>query len=356
MIVYHGTTSRRAQRIVVDGFQPRKPSKRVWFAESKGYAEGRAKTQARRTRDRPVVLTCDLDLNQMRKTHGARKVMHRNRVIAIDAAVPVGVLRSWPASADMASSPDELAAWVNGILRVKPYKGVSPKHEGVQRLSRWIVNRMRAQPNSRIKPTEILQQARQWLPEFFAGVKIDPQTLHASRRMRTIEVEVEKGEPLHEEREYEALELLEHETPKRRVRGLRLLAELEDPDLFEWCAVFLDDESVDVRVAALKTIVHCENVDTQALEPFAGAEDKLLRAAALSALAKHSGEAAPRWFKRGLTDPYPNVRLETASLLPLLDPTEHKALFELALYDPNPHVRQQAEKMTQGKGYAKLKW
>jgi RNA:NAD 2'-phosphotransferase (TPT1/KptA family) len=67
MIVYHGTTRRRAERILVSGFLARKPSRRVWFARSRAYAEGRAKTQARRAHDRPAVLVCELDLQAYRR-------------------------------------------------------------------------------------------------------------------------------------------------------------------------------------------------------------------------------------------------------------------------------------------------
>ena len=72
MIVYHGTTSRRAHRICREGFLPKKPSRRVWFAESRRYALGRAKTQARRTRDSAVVLACEIDVDQIRITFAAR--------------------------------------------------------------------------------------------------------------------------------------------------------------------------------------------------------------------------------------------------------------------------------------------
>jgi len=79
MIVYHGTTNRRARRICVEGFLPRKPSGRVWFAESRAYALGRAKTQARRSRDRPVVLACDIDIHRMRNRYGAKRILHRKQ-------------------------------------------------------------------------------------------------------------------------------------------------------------------------------------------------------------------------------------------------------------------------------------
>ena len=62
MLLYHGTTRRSAEQLAIVGFAPRKPSRRVWFAQSKGYALRRAKVKARRSRDRPAVLLCELDL------------------------------------------------------------------------------------------------------------------------------------------------------------------------------------------------------------------------------------------------------------------------------------------------------
>lgn len=87
MILYHGTTRRRARRICLEGFLPRRPSSRVWFAESRSYAIGRAKTQARRSRGRPCVLRCDINLAELRKRLGKNKVLHRNSVIAIGGPV-----------------------------------------------------------------------------------------------------------------------------------------------------------------------------------------------------------------------------------------------------------------------------
>ena len=65
-----------------------------------------------------------------------------------------------------------------------------------------------------------------------------------------------------------------------------------------------------------------------------------------------------RWFDRGLKDPSPHVRREVARVLPHLDVMDdaHRRIFELALYDSNPDVVRLAEKLTEGKGYAKLRW
>jgi len=302
----------------------------------------------------------------LRERLGAKRIFHKNHIIAISARVPVTVLRhknhviaisSHPAS-DVPTSPEELAAWVNRLLGLKPYKGPGRRHPGIERLSRWVTNRLASQPRSKIHPSELLQLARQWLPEFFEGVEIDPENLrvHRSSKVKTIEVEIETALAEVDVREDEALDYLMASTPRRRVRGLKLLAEIEEPDLFDWCVMFLDDESVDVRVTALHTMLRCDEGDPEVLVPLAESEDKRVRAATFAALAKHSGEHALHWFEWGLKDPYACVRLETAALLSQLDPAEHRAIFELALYDPNPQVARLAQKLTAGKGYDKVKW
>ena len=151
-----------------------------------------------------------------------------------------------------------------------------------------------------------------------------------------------------------ALGLLEDPGPVRRARGLTILAELEDPDLFDWCVMFLADESTDVRVAALRTMLRCEQAEAEVLAPMAGSPDKRIRAAAIAALARHSGADAARWFERGLKDPSACVRVATAAVLPQLDPTENRKIFEIALYDHNPQVAHVARKLTEGKGYSKV--
>jgi hypothetical protein len=351
MIVYHGTTSRRARRICAEGFLPKKPSRRVWFAQSKAYALGRARTQARRSHDSAVVLTCDLDLDQMRNHVGARKVFCRGGVIAIDARVPVSALRSYPGWVEQPSSPEDLASWVNEVLRLRRHKGVGSRHPGIGRLSRWVVNRLTSRPNSTIRPRELLGMARQWLPEFFEDVEIDPETLQARRRVSTIQVQVEAPEEESDPREVEALECLESEKPERRVRGLGLLADVEDPDLFDWCAMFLEDDSPEVTAGALHTMLSCEEADPEVIAPYAESEDKRVRAAATAALAKHGGADARTWLERGLKDPETCVRFAVAAVLPEVDPVEYREIFELALYDPNPEIRRRARTLTEGKGF-----
>ena len=66
----------------------------------------------------------------------------------------------------------------------------------------------------------------------------------------------------------------------------------------------------------------------------------MLRAVAV--LARHSGERAPDWFRYGLTDVEPCVRLETAAALETLEAQRHRDIFDLAMNDPNPDVARRA--------------
>ena len=206
--------------------------------------------------------------------------------------------------------------------------------------------------DSAIRPKEFSQRLQQWLPNFFRGVKISPEDLRFDYFPEFVEFETESSlEPV-DSREENALDALADAKPKRRIRGLELLAQLEHEDLYEWCTLLLSDESIEVRIAALQTIVYCDDGDPEVLLPLAKSQNKRIRAAAIAALAKHAAQDAPRWFERGLKDREPCVRLETAALLPTLDVIEHREIFELALYDPNPAIKHLAEKLTAGKGYA----
>lgn len=353
MIAFHGTTDRSAKRIAEEGFLPKKPSKRVWFAQSRHYALGRAKTKARRAHARPVVLACELDLPRLRQKLGPKKVRCRNGIIAVDGEISADVVRSGAEPLDHPSSPRDLADWVNGILGLKVYKGAGARHPGILRLAQWVANREGGRGKG-IKATELLHMARQWLPELFEGVEIDPEKLRVFRRMKPRAAEGEPDLAEADPREIEAIDLLEDARPRRRARGLALLAELGEADLFEWCTMYLDDESVAVRLAALRAMARCDDGEPGVLLPLAESSDKRLRAAAIAALTRHAGRDAPRWFERGLKDPSACVRRETAAMLGELDPAQHRRIFDLARHDPNPEVARLARKLTAGKGYPRM--
>ena len=341
MTFYHGTTLRSAIRIAEIGFLPRKGT--VWFTTSKNRAQRRARQKARKTASPPFVFVCKIDVQELSNRLGRNLVMHSKRFLAIRGRIPPTVILN---------SSELIARWVNQILQGESYESISPDHPGIDRLSRWVENRLKAGTDGTIRPKELSQKLQQWLPNFFRGVKIAPEDLRFDYSPELVEFETEPSlEPV-DSREENALNALAHARPKRRIRGLELLAQLEHEDLYEWCTLLLLDESVEVRIVALQTIVHCDDGDPEVLMPFVESQNKRIRAAAIAALAKHSTEDAPRWFEQGLKDCEACVRLETAALLPTLDVTQHREIFELALYDPNPEIRQMAQNLTAKKGYA----
>ena len=129
-------------------------------------------------------------------------------------------------------------------------------------------------------------------PTFFKGVEITPEDLRFDCFPEPAEIETTPpSEPVNS-REENALDDLAAAKPKRRIRGLKRLARLGNEDLYDWCTLLLSDESLDVRIAALRTIAHCDDGDPETILPFAESQDKRIRAAAIAALAKHSTDDA----------------------------------------------------------------
>ena len=341
MNFYHGTTLRSAISIAEMGFLPKKGA--VWFTTGKNRAQRRARQKARKTASPPFVFDCEIDVQELYNRLGKNLVMRSKGFLAVRKRIPPTVILN---------SSELIASWISQILQGESYQSISPHHPGIDRLSRWVENRMNAGTDSAIRPKEFSQRLQQWLPNFFRGVEISPEDLRFDYSPELVEFEAEPSLEPDDSREENALDALADAKPKRRIRGLELLAQLEHEDLYDWCTLLISDESVEVRIAALQTIVHCDDGDPEVLLPLAESQNKRIRAAAIAALAKHSTEDAPRWFERGLKDREPCVRLETASLLPTLDAIEHQEIFELALYDPNPAIKHLAEKLTKGKGYA----
>ena len=101
-------------------------------------------------------------------------------------------------------------------------------------------------------------------------------------------------------------------------------------------------------------MLKADDGDPALLEPLVASCDKRIRAAAIAALTRHAGPDAPRWFARGLKDPDPCVRVETARRLADLDPAAHRKVFDLALHDPDPDVVRRARKLAAGKGFRRV--
>ena len=356
MRLYHGTTKKRAARIRTTGFVPRKG--RVWFTQNLSYAKHRARTQASRTNDQAEVLTCLLNPGYFKPN----RFLHQSHVVVIRGRVPSSVLIDQRGMVVLPQhlTAEALARWVNRLLGLKPHKGVSKRHPGLRRLESWLLEQLKRNRDRNFRDSELLELMKEWIPDVMGQFRFDPGTHKAYRVAEVPEApEPEWWETVSSEADDEAEErifdALMSERANRRVKGLVMLAETEDQDLFEWCTMFMNDPSTDVRIVVIETARGCEDAEVGTIEAFADDEDKRIRAAAIAFMTRH-GEDREEWFRMGLTDPETHVRVTTARFLEELDPTIDRELFELALYDPNPKVAEVARKMTTGKGYAVESW
>lgn len=356
MRVYHGTTKKRAARIRTVGFIPRKG--RVWFTTNLRYAKGRARQQARRTSDQAEILTCQLNPGLFKPN----RFLHESHVIVIRGRVPSTVLVDQRGMIVLPAhlTAEALARWVNRLLRLKPHTGVSKRHPGLRRLESWILEQLKRDQERNFRDSELLELMQQWIPDVMGQFRFDPNTHRAYRipdAPEPSEPEWWEAAPTASEEEVEQriFDALMSGKADRRVKGLTMLAEAGDPDLFEWCTMFLEDESVDVRVAAAEGARGCEDAETDAIQAWTDDDDRRIRAAGIGFMTRH-GDDRERWFRAGLTDPEPHVRVSTIRFMDELDPQVHRALFELALYDPNPKVEEAAVKMTRGEGYSVEMW
>ncbi len=344
MEFYHGTTLKSARLIVQNGFRPRGGA--VWFTTQLGYARNRAEQKARRRHGRPLIFKCNLRLADLQAHTGLGKIRRRGSVIAIHNSLDVQPLQS---TFEFVASPELLARWINSQLGLFPYNGVSPSNWGVERLSHWMNNRIGCGTGNRIDPDEFLQKGRQWLPTFFNKLGFGAETVPLyPLKHNTLRVKVvlpAKANPVHEKTEHaEIIKILASANPKRRIRGLKLLEKTGIEELFEWCILQLNDESVEVVCTALRIMSRCDDGYIAPILPYAAHENRRIRAGAIAALAKHTAEDTDYWFERGLKDSAPCVRMEVARLLPGLDRTAHRTVFDIARHDPHPVIKRIAKK------------
>ena len=349
MEFYHGTTLSSARGIIENGFRPRGGA--VWFTTNWNYAKNRAEQKARRKNGKPVVLKTELEIEALRTSLGNGKIHARGGIVAIHERLAVQLLQS--NVFELLACPVALAQWVNHQLGLYAHNGVSRNHWGIVRLAHWMNNRMKSGTGNRIDRQEFFEKGRQWLPAFFDKIPFSPEGLPIQHLQNdTIAVRVLYADTQatpHQASKIDtqhakAIADISDGKPKQRMRGLQFLEKVGTEELFDWCVLQLEDESVDVVCHALRIMCRCDEGYIAPILPYAESENRRIRAGALAALAKHALDDTERWFERGLKDPAACVRMEVAKLLPTLDRIEHQDLFDIARHDPNPAVKRLAKK------------
>jgi hypothetical protein len=326
--------------------------------------------------ERPIILTCNIDVSAMMHHAGNGNVFHSRGILSVRGHVSANILCDDPTDVQRAAKflelPDQpaaLARWINRLLELPPHRGVRRRDPGVLRLAKWIQEQIARNPSRQISEFEVAEVASHWLPEFFRGVAVDPARMRSLRFRGSATGDLTTLIPsarddvsttLHENSavESEALLCLASDKPRRRIRGLRLLSSIASPgDLVDWCLMLLDDEDVEVAVAALQNLAcHCEQVDRSLVEELTSDQDRRLRAAALEVLAVHDPQETGRWLWQGLSDPEAHVRMRLVRHLDRLDPALHPDVFHTALTDPNPEIARLARRRSEGRGIHMPAW
>ena len=348
MEFYHGTTLSNARGIIENGFRPRGGA--VWFTTEWNYAKNRAEQKARRKQGRPIVLKTELEIDELRASLGNGKIQVRGGVVAINERLRVQLLQS--NSYELLACPIALAKWMNHQLGLYTHNGVSRNHWGVERLVHWMNNRMKSGTGNHIDRQEFFEKGRQWLPAFFDKIPFNSERFpiqHLQNDTIAVRVRIETQERSLQPSKTDtpsdkAIADIFHEKPKRRMRGLQVLEKVRTEELFDWCVLHLEDESVEVVCNALRIMCRCDDGYIAPILPYAESKNKRIRAGALAVLSKHDLDDTERWFERGLKDPATCVRMEVARLLPTLDRIAYQELFDIARHDPNPVVKRLAKK------------
>ncbi|MXV74976.1 hypothetical protein F4Z99_11975 [Candidatus Poribacteria bacterium] len=318
MEFYHGTTLSSARGIIENGFRPRGGA--TWFTTNWNYAKNRAEQKARRKHGKPVVLKTDLEIEALRTHLGNGNVHAHGNIIAVRERLSVQLLQS--NFFELLACPAALSQWVNHQLGLYSHNGVSQNHWGIVRLAHWMDNRMRSGTGKHIDRQEFLAKGKQWLPAFFDKIPFSPEGLPIQHLQKdTIAVRVLYTDPSEEPiqpskvdtRYLKAMADISNENPKRRMRGLQFLEKTGTEELFDWCALHLEDESIDVVCNALRIMCRCDEGYMAPILPHAESKNRRIRAGALAALAKHASDDVERWFERGLKDPAVCVRMAVAN-------------------------------------------
>ena len=118
--------SKQARRIRLHGFEPRAPSRRVWFARNRAVAERRARRKSHGG-ERPLVLRCGIDIGALARNAESGHIFHSRGVLSVRGPVPASVLREETGdprrhAVEFPHEPVGLARWINRLLELQPHK------------------------------------------------------------------------------------------------------------------------------------------------------------------------------------------------------------------------------------------
>ena len=183
VVLWHGTTKRRAECIVEEGFKVKRGRKerRIIFAGRPGMAHGIAQRRAGSEGDLPVVIRCSIDLSHYDdyERRGNAVYVFRHECIGRDVIEEVkGLPRHRRAESETwhePKAPDNgltdvaltfnsgragVAYWINSYLKLDEADGIREDHGSVGKIKEWLDEQMDAGRFGEAPEDEVLEQLR----------------------------------------------------------------------------------------------------------------------------------------------------------------------------------------------------
>lgn len=153
--LWHGTTAGRAREILAEGFRGRsKARKKIWFTRNPSYARRMAIHKARERAGIPVVISCQIDLDQheiVAKPTPATYVFYAQVSRQVIRSVCVVNERRFRTQMQWKKQPEsigvkvtqpaeksDISSWINQYLGLEGKACLSTSHPAVEAIYDWV--------------------------------------------------------------------------------------------------------------------------------------------------------------------------------------------------------------------------
>ena len=185
VVLWHGTTTSRAEPILKEGFRAKRGGKRgIFFARNPSMARGYARGRARREGGKPALIMCSIDLGHYDdyERRGASVYAFKHECIAGEVVRNVAGLprerrekqekrkNTAVESTDVAltfnSGRAGITYWINSYLKPSDPHRISEDHEAVGKIKQWLNDQANAGRFGAVPDDEMQEQASEHLPQY----------------------------------------------------------------------------------------------------------------------------------------------------------------------------------------------
>lgn len=195
VVLWHGTSTSRAQSILREGFRAKKAESkrrkkgRIYFARRRKIARGYARSRAKSDGDRPAVIVCVVNLDRYNnyELQGSDVYVFEHECIGNEVVTGVEGLskqrlkklekrqlgKHGDASVQITnvaltfnSGRAGIAFWINNYLMLGDQSKIHEDHEAVGKIKEWFDAQANAGRFGEVSDEEMLEQVRRFVPRY----------------------------------------------------------------------------------------------------------------------------------------------------------------------------------------------